>query len=77
MKLSMAAAAQPGLPLGAIRELRIPAVDIEDQKEQVYKIEGIDQQLVDLESKIKSERDLLAERRQTLITAVVTGGVAV
>ena len=77
MKLSVAAAAQPGLPLGAIRELRIPSVDIEEQKAQLQEIEQIDQQLVDLESKIRSQRHLLVERRQALITAAVTGQIDV
>jgi type I restriction enzyme S subunit len=77
MKLSIAAAAQPGLPLGAIRELRIPAADIGEQKRQVREIELIDQQLVELESKIRSQRDLLAERRQALITAAIAGAITV
>jgi type I restriction enzyme S subunit len=77
MKLSIAAAAQPGLPLGAIRELRIPAADIGEQKRQVREIELIDQQLAELESKIRSQRDLLAERRQALITAAIAGAITV
>ncbi|MDQ2873297.1 MAG: restriction endonuclease subunit S [Actinomycetota bacterium] len=77
MSLSVTAAAQPGLPLGAIRELRIPSIDIEEQKEQVRKIEAQEQELVDLESKIQSQRYLLAERRQALITAAVTGHIDV
>lgn len=77
MQLSIAAAAQPGLPLGVIRELKIPATDLQMQTRQVAKIEQIDQQITDLESKIKSQRNLLAERRQALITAAVTGGIAV
>jgi type I restriction enzyme, S subunit len=77
MQLSIAAAAQPGLPLGVIRELRIPASDLQTQKQQVAKIEQVDDQITDLESKIKSQRNLLAERRQALITAAVTGGIAV
>jgi type I restriction enzyme S subunit len=72
MNLSVTAAAQPGLPLGAIRELRIPSADIEVQNEQVRVIEMLNQEMVDLESKIQSQRDLLAERRQALITAAVT-----
>jgi type I restriction enzyme, S subunit len=77
MRLSIAAAAQPGLPLGVIRELRIPAADTATQKKQVESIEQIDQQLGDLESKIQSQRHLLAERRQAVITAAVTGGITV
>jgi type I restriction enzyme S subunit len=77
MQISIAAAAQPGLPLGVIRELRIPAADLQTQKQQVAKIEQIDQQITDLESKIESQRNLLAERRQALITAAVTGGITV
>jgi type I restriction enzyme S subunit len=77
MKISVAAAAQPGLPLGVIRELRIPMVDIEVQLDQLRRIEVLDQNLADLESKVQSQRDLLAERRQALITAAVTGQIDV
>lgn len=77
MKLSIAAAAQPGLPLGAIRELRIPAADIDEQKSQVHEIELIDQRQVELESKMRLQRNLLTERRQALITAAVTGAITV
>jgi type I restriction enzyme, S subunit len=77
MKLSIVAAAQPGLPLGAIRELRIPDVDITRQKERLQQIETVDEQISSLEAKIESQRKLLAERRQALITAAVTGQVDV
>jgi type I restriction enzyme S subunit len=77
IRLSVAAAAQPGLPLGAIRELRIPDVGIETQKEQVHQIEMLEEQIGGLESKISSQRNLLTERRQTLITAAVTGQIDV
>lgn len=77
MRLSVVAAAQPGLPLGAIRELRIPSANIAEQKAQLKKIEAIDQQVTDLESRIRRQRELLAERRQALITAAVTGEISV
>lgn len=77
MRLSVVAAAQPGLPLGAIRELRIPSAEITEQKSHLKEIKAIDQPLTDLESKIRHQRDLLAERRQALITAAVTGGITV
>jgi type I restriction enzyme S subunit len=77
MQLSIAAAAQPGLPLGVIRELRIPSTDLQTQKQQVAQIEQVDLQIADLESQIKAQRNLLAERRQALITAAVTGGITV
>jgi type I restriction enzyme, S subunit len=77
MWLSMAAAAQPGLPLGSIRELRIPDTDADSQEQQTKQIVKIDEQVADLESKIRTQRSLLAERRQALITAAVTGGITV
>jgi len=77
MRISIAAAAQPGLPLGTIRELKIPNIGITEQKEQLKEILAIDQPLIDLESKIRRQRNVLAERRQALITAAVTGGITV
>lgn len=77
MRLGVVAAAQPGLPLGAIRELRIPTVGLESQEEQLREIDSADARIKELEAAIDLQRHLLAERRQALITAAVTGQIDV
>ncbi len=77
MRLGVVAAAQPGLPLGAIRELRIPTVRLELQRENLREIDIADARINELESAIGLQRHLLAERRQALITAADTGQIDV
>ncbi|MGA5116640.1 restriction endonuclease subunit S [Streptomyces pseudogriseolus] len=73
MRLAVTAAAQPGLPLGVIRELRIPDVHPELQAALAEKVrsecESVDRAIQHTARKSA----LLAERRQALITAAVTG----
>ncbi|QKW03685.1 hypothetical protein [Streptomyces sp. NA02536] len=73
MRLAVTAAAQPGLPLGVIRELRIPDVHPELQAALAEKVrsecESVDRAI----QHIARKSALLAERRQALITAAVTG----
>ncbi|MBV7705303.1 restriction endonuclease subunit S [Nocardia nova] len=73
MRLSVAAAAQPGLPLGAIRELRIPAVPSDKQDLLAKDLSAKCEEVSVLIERIGWKQKLLLERRQALITAAVTG----
>ncbi|WP_399925465.1 restriction endonuclease subunit S [Streptomyces kanamyceticus] len=73
MRISVAAAAQPGLPLGVIRELRVPDVPSPEQRERVAYISARCKEIDDVLDRVECKQSVLAERRQSLITAAVTG----
>lgn len=73
MRISVTAAAQPGLPLGVIRELRVPDVALNEQKGRVDRISARCQEIDHVVNRVKRKGSLLSERRQALITAAVTG----
>lgn len=73
MRLSVAAAAQPGLPLGVIRELRVPDLP---PGEQILRATRIAKRCHEIEKVlhcVEHKQSVLVERRQALITAAVTG----
>ena len=66
-------AGQPNLSQDLVRELRIPVPDLATQHDIVASLAEADR-LTDLEKGFLQQRNaLLAERRQALITAAVTG----
>jgi type I restriction enzyme S subunit len=73
MRLSIAAAAQPGLPLGAIRELRVPDMETAEQYVLAERLAKECDRSDRVVRAIEARQALLAERRQALITAAVTG----
>lgn len=73
MRISITAAAQPGLPLGVIRELRVPDVPLNEQEERVDRISARCQEIDQVVDRVRRKGSLLSERRQALITAAVTG----
>lgn len=77
IRIAVTAAAQPGLSLGAIRELRVPDVDQEDQHTQAEQIANQCSQVDQVIRRVRERTALLVERRQALITAAVTGQIDV
>jgi type I restriction enzyme, S subunit len=77
IRLAMSFAAQPGLALGSIRELRIPFPPHQEQRLLLGKIEISEQNTHTLIAILDRQFELLAERRQALITAAVTGQIDV
>ncbi|MFE3759460.1 hypothetical protein ACFXO9_34600 [Nocardia tengchongensis] len=73
MRVAVFAAAQPGLPLGAIRELRVPEVGLGDQIRVAGEIHAEADRLLALVGRIQQRTALLFERKSSLITAAVTG----
>jgi type I restriction enzyme S subunit len=73
MRISVTAAAQPGLPLGVIRELRVPDVPLNEQEGRVGRISARCREIDQVVDRVKRKGALLSERRQALITAAVTG----
>nr|WP_237547708.1 restriction endonuclease subunit S [Streptomyces sp. SID5476] len=73
MRISVTAAAQPGLPLGVIRELRVPDVSLHEQEDRVDRISARRQEIDQVVDRVKRKGSLLSEHRQALITAAVTG----
>jgi type I restriction enzyme S subunit len=53
--------------------LRIPLPPLDEQKQIVSRIRRQNAQIDALTDKLRRQQDLLAERRQALITAAVTG----
>ncbi|MER6148164.1 restriction endonuclease subunit S [Streptomyces hirsutus] len=66
-------AGQPNLSQELIRQLRIPVPGAETQEKIVAELSGAEEQLRTHSSLLQRRDALLAERRQTLITAAVTG----
>lgn len=60
-----------------LQMLRIPLPDIDEQREIVTQIRKQNELVDQLSDKVKRQLDLLAERRQALITAAVTGQIDV
>ena len=76
--ISMAyGAGQPNISQDLIRSLRIPAPEIGEQREIADRIEHEAARIERIASKLTRLIDLLTERRQTLITAVLTSEMAV
>ncbi|WP_280234507.1 hypothetical protein [Nocardia cyriacigeorgica] len=73
MRISITAAAQPGLPLGVIRQLRVPDVEFSMQHSLANRVAMVWEDLANLRAAIERRNRLLSERRQSLITAAVTG----
>ncbi|MEV7900955.1 restriction endonuclease subunit S [Streptomyces anulatus] len=73
MRISVTAAAQPGLPLGVIRELRVPDMPLTEQEGRVDRISARCQEIDQVIDRVKRKGSLLSERRQALINAAVTG----
>ncbi|MCX4771647.1 hypothetical protein [Streptomyces sp. NBC_01285] len=73
MRISVTAAAQPGLPLGVIRELRVPDVPLSEQEGRVDRISARCREIDQVVDRVKRKGSLLSERRQALITAAATG----
>ncbi|WP_280471944.1 restriction endonuclease subunit S [Nocardia cyriacigeorgica] len=73
MRISITAAAQPGLPLGVIRQLRVPDVQFSMQHSLANRVAMVWEDLANLRAAIERRNRLLSERRQALITAAVTG----
>jgi type I restriction enzyme S subunit len=70
-------AGQPNLSQELVRQLRIPVPDAETQRQIVAKLRKIEEQLEAHRSLLERRDALLAERRQALITAAVTGQIDV
>jgi type I restriction enzyme S subunit len=60
-----------------IRNFRIPLIDLADQARVTRKIESWLAGIAKVQSTLTRQRTLLAERRQALITAAVTGRITV
>ncbi len=73
MRLAIAAAAQPGLPLGAIRQLRVPNIEESEQRRIADALTAKCGEIAKMVGSIERRKHLLSERRQALITAAVTG----
>ena len=76
--ISMAyGAGQPNISQEVIRGLRIPAPEVKEQQEIVDRIEREADRVERSIAKLTEFVELLVERRQALITAVVTGEMSV
>ncbi|WP_322986052.1 restriction endonuclease subunit S [Streptomyces sp. S584] len=73
MRLSVTAVAQPGLPLRAIRELRVPDATSHIQAAGVSRISTTCSEIDRIVARVQRKDAVLHERRQALITAAVTG----
>ncbi|MBV9855564.1 MAG: restriction endonuclease subunit S [Streptosporangiaceae bacterium] len=60
-----------------IRDFRIPLIDLTDQARVVRETESWLEEVTKVQAVLTLQRALLAERRQALITAAVTGGITV
>ena len=65
------------LKVEEIKEWPIPNVNLDQQRELIEKVSRHQEETASLRSKIDRELELLAERRQALITAAVTGQIDV
>ncbi|MFE9185350.1 restriction endonuclease subunit S [Micromonospora haikouensis] len=77
MRIAISFAAQPGLPLGVIRELRLPLPPVEVQRLLARMIEQEEGQMARLERAIARHLYLLSEHRKALIVAATTGQIDV
>lgn len=66
-------AGQPNLSQQLIRQLKIPAPSIEKQKEITLYLASLERGMEHKMRRLETRSSLLAERRQALITAAVTG----
>ncbi|MET9433790.1 hypothetical protein [Streptomyces sp. NPDC006551] len=73
MRLAISAVAQPGLPLGEIRRLRIPDVQPDTQSVITHRVRVQCEEIDHLIQRVEHKGAVLVERRQALITAAVTG----
>ena len=60
-----------------IRDFRIPLIGLTDQARVVHETASWLENIADVQATLTLQRTLLAERRQALITAAVTGGITV
>jgi type I restriction enzyme S subunit len=60
-----------------LQTLRIPLPPVEEQQQIVGQIRESNRQIDELADKIDKQLELLAERRQALVTAAVTGQIDV
>jgi len=65
------------LSLPDIRNIRIPDIPLEEQRRLVREVERTEELINRQKSLRKKQLSLLAERRQALITAAVTGQIDV
>ncbi|MHB1552722.1 MAG: restriction endonuclease subunit S [Acidimicrobiales bacterium] len=70
-------AGQPNISQEILRSLRLVAPDLAAQDRVVSVLDGLRGRAGQLSSRIRSQLDLLAEHRQALITAAVTGELEV
>ncbi|MER5968650.1 restriction endonuclease subunit S [Streptomyces sp. NPDC002055] len=70
-------AGQPNLSQELIRSLWIPTPDMTEQQKIVFYLTGAEEQLSRKVQLLRERENLLAERRQALITAAVTGQIDV
>lgn len=63
----------PRVNVGDLKNVKVPARDNEEQARIVSELDSAEEQLGSLHSTVQCQLDLLAERRQALITAAVTG----
>ncbi|MFI7250342.1 restriction endonuclease subunit S [Micromonospora chalcea] len=73
MRISVSFAAQPGLPLGAIRELRLPVPAVDIQREFAKVVQREEDWMKRSERALNGHLQLLSERRQAEIAAAITG----
>lgn len=64
IRMCVTSAAQPGLPLGDIRNLRIPAVPEFDQRSQLAEIRRADSVISELENQVRKQKVLMLEREE-------------
>ncbi len=67
------AATMPSLSEGNLLSLRIPRLDVQSQEAVTLRLDDAHDWFVRAVAAMRSQLDLLAERRQALITAAVTG----
>ena len=60
-----------------IRDFRIPLVSLDDQLDAVQETNAWLTEIANIQQVLTKQWSLLAERRQALITAAVTGGITV
>ena len=73
IRVSVSAAAQPGLPLGVIAGLRVRIPSLEEQRILTEELTSSHAESDLLMRTLRRQSELLLERRQALITAAVTG----
>ncbi len=64
---------QSHLNVGALKQMPIPKVDVKPQRKIIEAVDELDGMVDELTSRMNRQLVLLAERRQALITAAVTG----